>query len=369
MLYFDYSATTPVDEAVIQDFVLNSRLFYGNPNSNHYLGKSAYKALIDNSHLILNTLNLSQYEVIYTSGATEANNLAIKGYCQAHQHLGKHIILSPYEHSSVVASFSYLESQGFDVDILEPSSNGLIQLDNLEKLIRKDTIFISIAAINSETGVLQNLGAIVSFLKDYPRIGFHSDVTQMIGKIKFDISGIDLMSMSAHKFYGFKGVGCLIRKDNVQIEPLIHGGHSLSSTRSGTPATPLNLSLGYALNLANQTLDNDYEHIKMLNQYLVNELTHFPNIIINSNQYSIPHILNISILNKDANQIQKELNELEVYVSTQSACSAGSPFSQVIYKMTNDVDRAKSSIRISLSKHTTLNDVNKLIEYIKEVLK
>ncbi|MBU1145760.1 MAG: cysteine desulfurase [Firmicutes bacterium] len=366
MIYLDYSATTPIHPEVLKYYVEISKKFFANPNSLHDLGQGANNKIVEASSRICNIFHTVDHEVIYTSGASEANNLAIKGVALKKQNLGKHIITSPYEHSSVVACFNYLSKNGFEVDVVKTNSFGLVDFENLASLIRDDTILVSIGMVNSEIGFKQPIEEIGVFLKKYPQITFHSDMTQAIGKIKVDITNVDLISFSAHKFYGLKGVGALLRKKTIELEPVIHGGRSTTNVRSGTPATPLLLSLEKALSLACDSIDLNYEHVKRLSEYLINELLQIESVTINSNKYSIPHILNLSVEKLEAHQLQTALAKKEIYVSTQSACNSSNAYSHSVFRLTGSESRAKSSIRISISSLTTLNEMNQLVEAIKE---
>ena len=215
-----------------------------------------------------NLLNVKVNEIIYTSGASESNNLAIKGICLKYQNRGKHIISTELEHSSVIAPLAYLENLGFDVDFVKLDENGVVDLDDLKRLMRDDTILVSIASVNSEVGVRQPIEEISKIVKSYPKCYFHSDVTQSIGKEKIDLSVVDLASFSGQKFYGMKGIGGLIKRESINIEPIVHGGKSTTIYRSGTPATPLIASLAKALRLAYDDFDNKLNHVIELNNYL-----------------------------------------------------------------------------------------------------
>ncbi|MGD9909919.1 MAG: cysteine desulfurase family protein [Candidatus Izemoplasmatales bacterium] len=367
MVYLDYSATTPVNPHVLEQFTKNTVRFFANPNSMHRLGQAALFEINKATESILNLFGLDDHELIYTSGATEANNLAIKGYCMKHQEEGKHILVSPYEHSSVVSAFRQLSDLGFDIDVIEATKDGLITPDLLKSYIQEDTIFVSIGAINSETGVSQDIEGIASFLKNYPHLVFHTDATQAIGKKKYNLNDVDMISLAAHKFYGMKGIGCLLRKKSVLIESQISGGHSLSIYRSGTPATPLVLSLKDALQEIMATFDQDLTYVTRLNNLLVSSLKKLPQITINSTKDSVPHILNISILGHNSSDVQSFLSDQDIYVSTQSACSQNSSFSQIIFKMTGDEARARSSIRVSLSRLTKEEEIERFILALKEL--
>lgn len=358
MTYLDYSATCPIDEEVLESFVKASK-YIGNPNSLHKLGTEA-KALIDAStNQIANILNVKPSEIIYTSGASEANNLAIKGM-ETYSNRGNHIITTDLEHSSIYGPLNYLANHGYEVDIV-PLKNGLVDIEALKEMITDKTIFVSISAVNSETGIRQPIEEIGKMLKVFPKVIFHSDVTQAIGKVKVDLTDVDLASFAAHKFFGIKGIGALIKKEKINLTPLIHGGKSTTVYRSGTPATQFIVSQAKALRLAYENIDNDIKKVNELNKKIKDSLKGYDNVYINSNEYSIPHILNISIVSVKPETMLHALEEDEIYVSTQSACSTGNT-SKSVMAVTNDDQRASSSIRISISRKTTDEDINKFLK-------
>ena len=366
MIYLDYSATTPVREEVIETYGEVCRKFIGNPNSLHKLGVEA-KELIDASiDQISKILGVSPKEIIFTSGASEANNMAVKGVASKYKNRGKHIITTELEHSSIIAPLNYLQKEGFEVDFVSLLDNGMVDLDHLKSLLREDTILVSIASVNSEVGVKQDLEAISKIVHQNPKTIFHSDVTQSVGKDKIDFSFVDLASMSCQKFYGMKGIGCLIKKDNLMIEPLIHGGKSTTVFRSGTPATPLIASFAKALRLAYEDFDQKTEHVVEMNQYLRSKLEKLP-VMINSSDICIPHILNLSISNIKPETMQHALEEKDIYISTQTACSTGD-YSRAVYAVTHDKERASHSIRISLSYLTTKEEIDTFISVFSELL-
>lgn len=368
MVYLDYSATTPINQEVLESFNKASLNFIGNPNSLHKLGVDAKKLIDSATAQIADIMKVKPEEIIYTSGSSESNNAAIKGIAFKYQNRGKHIITTKLEHSSVVAPINYLQNNGFDIDFVELDSNGLVDLDNLKSLMRDDTILVSINSVNSEVGVLQPIDEIGELLKEYPKCFFHVDMTQSVGKVNISLENVDLASFSAHKFYGPKGIGVLIKKEKVQLEPLIHGGKSTTVYRSGTPALPLIVSLSKALRLAMNDIDKKYDYIKILNDSLKSELSKYKDVFINSNNYSIPHILNLSIVGIKPETMLHALEEYDIYISTQSACSSGGT-STAVMSITNDIERAKSSIRISLSSLTTKEEINYFLDAFNKCYK
>ena len=261
MIYLDYSATTPVDERVLETFNKVCKEYPGNSNSLHSLGVKSKKLENYATEEIAKMLKVKPSEVIYTSGASESNNTAIKGICLKYQNRGKHIITTYLEHSSIIAPLNYLTDLGFEVDFVKIDDNGLVDLEDLKRLLRDDTILVSICMVDSEIGLRQPIKKIANILKDYPKCYFHVDCTQALGKIPVDLSCVDLASMSAHKIFGMKGIGLLIKKENIQIEPLIHGGKSTTSYRSGTPALPLIVSLMKAMELIVPNVEKNMEYM------------------------------------------------------------------------------------------------------------
>ena len=358
MIYLDYSATTPVDKDVLDTFNKASLEYWANPNSMHDLGVKAKKLIDASTDQIASILGVKSSEIIYTSGASEANNLAIIGICEKYKNRGHHIITTEFEHSSVFGPVSFLQKNGYDVDFVKIDKNGNIDIENLESLIRDDTILVSITAVSSELGIIEDVEKIGLLLKKYPKLFFHVDATQAIGKFKIDFTNIDLVSFSAQKFFGIKGVGALIKKDGINIEPLIHGGKSTTIYRSGTPATQLIASMAKAMRLVSTDLDKHYEYVSKLNKKIRGVLSKYPKVRINSPDDALPYILNISVLGVKPESMQHALESDEVYVSTQTACSVKNAESSAVYALTHDHERSKSSIRISLSFKTTEEEVD-----------
>ncbi len=365
MVYLDYSATTPVNEEVLDSFAKSALNYPGNPNSLHKLGVDANSLINEATEQIASLLKINSKEIIYTSGSSEANNTAIKGICEKYQNRGKHIVTTNLEHSSIYGPIDYLVEHGFEVSFVDLDENGLVTIDNLKKVMRDDTILVTIGAINSEVGIKQDIDEIGLFLKEYPKCFFHVDMTQAIGKIPVSLENVDLASFSAHKIFGLKGVGILYKKEKIELVPLIHGGKSTTIYRSGTPALPLIVSMAKALRLALDNLDSKYNKIKELNDYLKSELVKYEKVRINSNDYAIPNVLNISVLGVKPETMQHALERYEIYISTQTACSSGSSVSKAVYAVTNDKDRASSSVRISLSYLTTKEELDYFLDKFK----
>ena len=365
MIYFDYSATTPVNELVLESFSKACRDYIGNPNSLHKLGVESKRLMDKATEQVANLLHVSSDEVIFTSGASEANNMALIGVIEKYKDRGKHIITTKLEHSSILATVNYLKQKGYIIDYVKINSDGLVDLDDLKRLLNKDTVLVSIGQVNSEIGIVQNVNEIGKIIKEYPRCIFHVDGTQAVGKTNIDLENIDLFSFSAHKIYGLKGIGCLIKKKNIELEPIIHGGKSQTIYRSGTPSLALMVSMAKALKLILQDFEKNNEYVKKLNLKLKSELNDF-DVVINSNENCVNHIVNISVLGVKPETLLHALEEREIYVSTKTACSSDEGISLSVYTLTKNEDLAKSSIRISLSHLTSENDVENFAKIFKE---
>lgn len=362
MIYLDYSATTPVNEEVLKVFNKVCLEYPGNSNSLHSLGIKSKELEDYATEKIAKLLKVKPSEIIYTSGSSESNNTAIKGVCNKYKNRGNHIITTNLEHSSVIAPLNYLTKEGFTVDYVKIKDNGLVDIDNLKELLTDETILVSISIVDSEIGLRQNINEIGKLLKEYPKCIFHVDCTQGIGKINIDFTNIDLASISAHKFYGLKGIGLLIKKENIVIEPLIHGGKSTTIYRSGTPPLPLIVSLMKALELIIPNIDKNYEYITKLNNIIKDKLSTYELVHINSTENSIPHILNFSLLKIKPETFIHALEEYNIFISTKSACSKSNTISSSVYALTKNEELSYQTLRISLSYLTTIEEVNKFLE-------
>lgn len=369
MIYLDYSATTPVNDEVLASYIGACQKYIGNPNSLHKLGFESNQIIEKATTQIAEILGVKKEEIIYTSGASESNNTVIKGVCEKYKTRGKHIITTNLEHSSIYGPLSFLQNNGYEVDFVNLDKDGMVDISHLESLIRDDTILVSISAVNSEIGLRQPIEAIGNMLKKYPKCLFHTDITQIVGKAKIKLDNVDLASFSAHKFFGMKGIGVLIKKENVSLEPLVHGGKSTTKFRSGTPATPLIVSTAKALRLACTNLDRKYEYVKDLWFYLKDELSKIDGVVINSNNECIPHVLNFSVLNIKPETLLHALEEEEIYISTQSACSSNTTRSRAVFALTNNEDVSLHSLRVSISYVTTREEIEKFVMVLKDKIK
>lgn len=369
MIYLDYSATTPTGFEVLDTYNKTSKDFFGNPNSLHELGVKAKNLMNSATNQIAEILNIKASEITYTAGATMANNMAIQGVAMHNYKKGRHIIVSKLEHPSIYAICDHLEKMGFEISYVNNDEEGLVDFDDLKNLIRDDTILVSICAVNSELGIRQPLKMIRQIIKkENPHTLFHSDMTQALGKVSIIMHDVDLATFTAHKIYGPKGIGVLYKSSNIQIEPIIYGSGNMNNLAPGTPAVPLIVALSKAVRLATMDLEKKERFIERLNTKIVDALKKYNGILINKTKYSIPHILNISLRNIKAETFLHALEECEVYVSSNTACSSAT-LSSTVMAVYNDKVRASSTLRISLSHLTTTDEVNKFIDYFDQIYK
>lgn len=365
MIYLDYSATTPVDIDVFDTLSKVTKNYIGNPNSMHSLGQKSMELLESATKQIADIFGVNSNEIIYTGGSTESNNMAIIGAALANHKKGKHIIVSKLEHPSIYVICDYLKSIGFEISYVKNDSDGLIDFDDLKNLVREDTILVSISAINSEIGIRQPLKMIRQIIKK-ENMGtvFHSDMTQAIGKVSVNMHDVDLASVSGQKIFGPKGIGFLYKSSMVKVTPLLYGS-TKENINPGTPPLPLIAALSKAVRLANENIEKKERFVTLLNEKIVNTLSKYPNILFNKTKYSIPHILNISIMDVMPEVMVHALANHEIYVSSNTACSSGE-VSNAVLAVYNDLNRAKHTIRISLSHVSTTEEINRFLEVFKE---
>ena len=366
MIYLDNSATTMVDDRVLETFNKVCKNYPGNSNSLHSLGIKSKELEEYATEKISNLLGVKPSEIIYTSGASESNNTVLKGVASKYKNRGNHIITTPLEHSSILETCKYLESKGFIIDYVKIKDNGLIDIEDLERLLTDNTILVSVAYVDSELGIRQDIDTISKIVKKHPKCYFHVDATQAIGKIKVDPNSIDFICMSAHKIFGLKGIGLLIKKDNIVIDNLIHGGKSTTIYRSGTPALPLICSLMKALELVIPNIDKNYEYVSSLSRKIKDNLKKYDNIHINSTENSIPYIINFSVIGVKPETFIHTMEEEDIYLSTKSACST-SDVSLSVDSIYHNREISMSSIRISLSYKNTEEEIDKFIKAFDKI--
>ncbi len=370
-IYFDYSATTPVDPRVAEKMCacLTADGIFGNPASrSHQFGWEADAAVEQARKDVAALLNADPREIVWTSGATESDNLALKGVAHFYQKKGKHIITSKTEHKAVLDSCRQLEREGFEVTYLDPEPSGLIDLDKLKAQFRDDTILVSIMHVNNEIGVIQDIKAIGELTREH-KIIFHVDAAQSAGKAPIDLQDmkVDLMSFSAHKIYGPKGIGALYvrRKPRVRLEAQMHGGGHERGMRSGTLATHQIVGMGEAFRLAKEEMAADNERIRMLRDRLLDGLKDIEEVYVNGDmEQRVPHNLNISFNFVEGESLIMALKDLAV--SSGSACTSSSlEPSYVLRALGRNDELAHSSLRFSIGRFTTEEEIDFAIEKIK----
>ena len=367
MVYLDYSATTPVDERVLDSYLKVTRDYIGNANSIHTLGSKSKELLLQATNQMADILNCHPKELIFTSGASESNTTAIKGVAIKYINRGKHIITSKLEHKSVLEVMGYLSSIGFEIDFVNLKENGQIDLHHLEELIRPDTIMVSICCVNSETGFKQPLKTIRQVInKKNPNVIFHSDLTQALGKTRFYLSDLDLASFSSHKIYAPKGVGILYKRRDLNIDTLIYGTTENCPFRGGTPALPLIVSFAKAMRLANDKLDSNIKKCEKLKEELLKGLSKYP-IQINSNELCVPQIVNFSLLTIKSETFVHALEKHDIYVSTTTACSSLEESTVLKAIAKGDKSVSTTSIRVSISHQTTMAEIHEFLEAFDKV--
>lgn len=373
-IYLDYSATTPVDprvaEKMMQCLTLDGT--FGNPASrSHRFGWQAEEAVDEARNHIADLIGADPREIVFTSGATESNNLAIKGIAHFYQKQGKHIITCKTEHKAVLDPCRYLEGQGFEVTYLDPQPNGLVSLSQLEAAMRDDTILVSLMHVNNEIGVIQDVAAIGELCRAR-KIFFHVDAAQSCGKIAIDVEAmkIDLLSMSAHKIYGPKGIGALFvrRKPRVRLEAQMHGGGHERGMRSGTLPTHQIVGMGEAFRLAKLEMHTEEARIRQLRDRLWNGIKNIEEVYVNGDlEQRVPGNLNVSFAYVEGESLIMALKDLAV--SSGSACTSASlEPSYVLRALGLNDELAHSSIRFSIGRFTTEAEIDYAVSLINEAI-
>ena len=379
-IYFDYAATTPVDPRVAEKMIqyLTPTGDYGNPaSSSHSFGWAAEEAVNEARTNVAALLNANPKEIVFTSGATESDNLAIKGVAHFYQKKGKHIITSKTEHKAVLDSCRQLEREGYEVTYLDPQPNGIIPLKTIEDAMRDDTILVSIMHVNNETGIIQDIAAIGELCRDKGII-FHVDAAQSAGKVEIDVETmkIDLISVSAHKIYGPKGIGALYvrRKPRIRLEAQMHGGGHERGMRSGTLATHQIAGMGEAFRIAKEEMSKDREHIVALRNRMWEGVKDMEEVYINGDmELGVPGIFNVSYNFVEGESLMMSLKDLAI--SSGSACTSASlEPSYVLRALGRNDELAHSSLRFSIGRFTkeeeidyAVTEVRKAVEKLREL--
>jgi cysteine desulfurase len=376
-VYLDNSATTPVDEEVLAAMLPYLTGKFGNASSIHFFGQEARSAIDKARHEAAKIIGARPNEMVFLSGGTEANNLAIRGLCEANQTHGKHIITSQIEHSAVKNVCESLEERGWEITYLPVYENGIIRVEDVKTALRPDTVLVTVMTANNEVGTIQPVKEIGDLVKEHRAAGnkiwFHTDAVQAVGKMPVDVEefGCDLLSMSAHKLYAPKGVGALYVRRGVRLEKQNIGGHQERERRGGTESVPLIVAFGKALEMARENLEERAEHLRALRNELEKRIVDkIPDIIFNGDRMDrLTGIANISFRFIEGEGLLINLDLQGVAVSTGSACSSGSlEPSPVIRAMGRNDELARGAIRFSFGKENTIEDVDYLMEVLPKAV-
>ena len=372
--YLDNSATTKAFDEVIEAVKSEMSEYYGNPSSMHIKGFEAEKKIKETTKIIASTLKCDESEIIYTSGGTEADNMALIGIARAYKRSGKHIITSSIEHAAVLQSAEFLKEEGYEITYLSTDSKGVVNLEELENSIREDTILVSIMGVNNEIGTVEPIEKISEIIKKKnPNTLFHVDAVQAYGKIKLipKKMGIDLLSVSGHKIHGPKGIGFLYVSYKIKIKPIIFGGGQQKNMRSGTENVCGIMGLGAAVKKIFENFDEDTARMRELRERMIKGLTECEGVTINGAdiESSAPHIVSASVKGVRAEVLLHSLEEKGIYVSSGSACASNKPAVSATLKAIGvDKDLLDSTIRFSFSVLTTKDEIDYALENFKETI-
>ena len=371
LIYFDHGATTKVDDRVLTKMLPYFSIDYGNPSSAYFLGRRNKKAIEEARNIVADNIGAKSKEIYFTSCGSESDNLALKGIVYANKHRGRHIITSRIEHPAILNTCSTLERQGFSVTYLNVDSNGFIKLDELENSIRVDTILISIMFANNEIGTIEPIEQIGRIAK-INNVYFHTDAVQAIGNVRINVKelGIDLLSMSAHKFYGPKGVGVLYVRDGIDFQRIQDGGHQEKGKRSGTENVAGIVGLAEAIKYSYSEFEYNNKKILNLRNYFINKLNQIDsNIKLNGDlEKRLPGNINVSFPNVDASELLFKLDEYGVCASAGSACSSGdNKPSHVLTSIGLSKEEAYGTLRFTLGKENTKQEIDYVINVLKKL--
>lgn len=374
-IYLDNNATTKVAPEVLMAISHFFTEHYGNASSTHLMGQVASRALFESRNVILKELNANAHKVIFTSGGTESNNLAIFGIARnkkingstSSPQVGRHVITTSIEHSSVLDCIKSLSKEGYEISYVDPREDGIIHSEDVTQLMRDDTILVSIMNVNNETGGVNDVEKIASAVKaKRMECTYHSDGVQAIGKIKPNLSKIDLYSISGHKFHGPKGVGALIVREGTPLININYGGGQEGGLRNGTENIPGIVGLTKAMKLCYTDFENNINHYKKIKEELLREISSLKNVFINSPEVSTPQTINISFVGIPGEALLMALSEKGVYIGTGSACTQKKRGrSHVLTAMGLSGERMNSSIRFSFSRYTTSEEIRKVGEVLR----
>ncbi|SMF88476.1 cysteine desulfurase [Paenibacillus uliginis N3/975] len=370
MLYWDHAATTPPYKEVVETMAEIMNQHYGNPSALHQAGEDAAKLLKRAREVCAGTLGVQSSEIVFTSGATEGNNIAIKGVAMHYRSRGQHIITTKTEHPSVYECCRQLESLGWEITYIPVDEYGVVDPLQVASVIRKDTVLVSIMHVNNETGAVQPLNEIGKLVKEKnSRTLFHVDGVQGFGKLSVSLKDwkVDLYTLSAHKFKGPKGAGILYVQQGIKLFPLLAGGSQENGQRPGTENVASAVAVAKAMRLAQERQDTFYDKIGKLRSLLLNEIRSIPDFVLNSSEKGAPHIVHFSYPGLKPEVLVHTLEELGMLVSTKSACSSrNSEPSRVLQAMGKDKEIAASGIRISMGWEHTDDDMNRLVIALRQ---
>lgn len=372
IIYLDHAATTKIDDVVLKEMLPYLSYNYGNASSLYSIGKTSKQAMDRARVQVANAIGSSAEEIYFTSCGSESDNLAIKGIANANKRYGKHIITSNIEHPAVLETCKSLERAGYEVSYVPVMENGIIDVKALSKLIRRDTILISIMTANNEVGTIQPIEQIGKIAR-MNNIMFHTDSVQAVGNIKIDVRkmNIDALSMSGHKFYAPKGIGALYVRNGVKFTRQQDGGHQEKEKRAGTENVASIVGLGKAIEMANANLEQYNNHlIKLRDLYAKSILRLFSNVHVNGDVTNrLSGNMNISFIGYKGADIVEQLDKRGICTSSGSACSAGLPMpSSVLMNMTHNVKIAEGSLRVTFGKENTVEDVERLVYALSDIL-
>lgn len=371
MLYFDHCASTPPHEDVVRTMMEVMTKHYANPSSLHSGGVAAAKLIEKAREQVTNLMHTKQGKWMFTSGGTESNNLAIKGVARQYANRGKHIITSAVEHASIYEAMQQLEQEGFSITELPVNNTGHVSLDQLKQHITDETILVSIMHVNNELGSEQPIAQIGQLLKQYPKVIFHVDAVQSLGKLNIDIDnwGIDLLSGSAHKLRGPRGVGFLYMRNGIQIVPLQVGGSQEHNLRAGTENVAAVVASAKALRLAIQSLDQHYNDAAILATYLREQIQKIPELKLNGGAPQSPYIVHFSYPGMKPEVVIHMLEQRNILASTRSACSSKDDKpSRVLMAIGATRGEATGGIRISFGQEHTIADMDTLVDALHEII-
>lgn len=378
MIYLDNAATTKPNQAVLDSFLKVSEKAYYNANSPHQMGLQSEKILLQAKSRVKEMLNLNKNaDIIFTSGATESNNIALKGIALRKKQFANVIITSVLEHPSVLEVMRYLETQGFILKYVNVTPNGQIDINHLEQLMTDNVGLVTCMYVNNVMGQIQPIKEIGSLLKQYPKAHFHVDGVQALGKIPMQLENVNSVSFSGHKFNGLKGQGILIIDNKEKIEPTVFGGGQEYGIRSGTVNLAMNVSLVKAMEIAIQNLNELNHRLSRYNKVIRESLSQYKGVYINSPENSAPHILNIAFPGVKGEVLVNAFSKLDIMVSTTSACSSKrEKLNEVLLAMGIKDNRIEGSVRLSMGETTTEKDIEQfkdklelIYAQIKELLK